>query len=153
MIEITKIFRFEMAHAIHGYPGSCKDIHGHSYVLHVTVTSAGSRNAYIPEPGFIMDYKELKKIVNDAIIDKLDHHLLLSEAYLQSNPRPSSQNLFIWTTEPSAENLLIFIQQQIKEKLPARVQLVKLRLYETNDSYAEWINEPLPGDTLYLTGR
>ena len=141
MIETTKIFRFEMAHAIHGYPGRCKDIHGHSYVLHVTVTSGNSHNAYIPEPGFIMDYKELKKIVNDAVIDKLDHHLLLSEAYLQSTPRPSSQNLFIWTVEPSAENLLIFIQQHIQEKLPARVQLVKLRLYETSDSYAEWTKE------------
>ena len=38
MLKLTKIFHFEMAHAIHGYAGACKHIHGHSYELHVTVT-------------------------------------------------------------------------------------------------------------------
>lgn len=141
MIEITKIFRFEMAHAIHGYPGKCKDIHGHSYVLHVTVTANGSTDACIPEPGFIMDFKALKKIVTETVLNKLDHCLILSEAYLKTNPLPASPNLFVWTGEPSAENMLIYIQKAIQKKLPGPVKLTKLTLHETNDSYASWTNE------------
>lgn len=143
MLEITKVFRFEMAHAIHGYPGKCKDIHGHSYVLYVTVTANNSADAYIPESGFIIDFKVLKKIVTDTVLNKLDHCLILSEAYLKTNPLPASPNLLVWTEEPSAENMLIYIQKNIQEKLPDPVKLSKLTLYETNDSYVAWTNERL----------
>lgn len=61
MLMVTKIFQFEMAHAIYGYPGACKNIHGHSYELHVTVSADYKKRSYIPDTGFIIDFKELKK--------------------------------------------------------------------------------------------
>lgn len=139
MLQVTKIFRFETAHAIHGYPGPCNHIHGHSYELHVTLTSTGAINEYIAAPGFFMDFKELKKLVKDSVIDQFDHCLILSEDYLKEHPGlTESVNLRTWLVEPSAENMLLFIRDLLQKGLPEGVLLYRLRLYETRDSYAEW---------------
>jgi len=131
-----------MAHAIYGYPGSCKNIHGHSYELHVTVTAWKESQSYIPAPGFILDFKELKQLVTSTIIITFDHKLILSRAYLSQNPAVISQeNLVTWEAEPTAENLLLFMMQILCEKLPDELKLVQLKLYETKDSYAEWTND------------
>lgn len=140
MLQISKIFRFEMAHAIYGYAGKCKNVHGHSYILHVTITGSADNNNYIPAPGFIFDFKQLKKIVNETVINKLDHQLVLSNEYLQTNPALiSAENIFAWEMEPTAENILIYIKQNLQLALPAEIKLIKLQLYETADSYAEWL--------------
>jgi len=139
MLSLTKIFHFEMAHAIHGYPGVCKNIHGHSYELHVTVSSARSDDDFIPGPGFMIDFKEVKKLVVESVIEKLDHKVVLSHQFLLHNPSfLSPENLVTWKAEPTAENMLIYIHNLISEKLPSHVKLVSLKLYETKDSYAEW---------------
>jgi len=141
MLSLTKIFHFEMAHAIHGYPGACKNIHGHSYELHVTVTTGKETFNYIPAPGFILDFKELKNLVKNAILQTFDHKLVLSQTYLHENTALKSQeNLVIWEMEPTAENLLLFMKETLSQKLPAEIKLVQLKLYETKDSYAEWTN-------------
>lgn len=140
MLQITKIFRFEMAHAIYGYAGRCKNVHGHSYILHVTITGVANNDKYIPAPGFIYDFKQLKKIVKDTVINKLDHHLVLSKGYLQSDPAfTSAENIFVWETEPTVENILIYMKQNLQLALPEEIKLVKLKLFETADSYAEWM--------------
>ena len=127
-----------MAHAIHGYPGKCRDIHGHSYELHVTVTS-DTHDGYLTSPGFIIDFKWLKHIINECIIRQFDHKLLLSKIYLEERLPNLAENLVIWEVEPSAENILVYIQSILTKKLPASVKLVKLKLFETSDSYAEWV--------------
>ncbi len=142
MLQVTKIFRFEMAHAIVGYDGPCKNIHGHSYELHVTTATPDDRDCYLPAPGFVIDFKDLKKIVQHTVIRKLDHQLVLSNEFLKKDASVKNlSNLFLWEVEPSAENLLIYLQKNIQENLPEGVQLKKLKLYETNDSYAEWVND------------
>jgi len=140
MIRLTKIFHFEMAHAIHGYPGSCKNIHGHSYELHVTVTRNATYKNAIPGTGLLIDFKDIKKIVCNTIIEKFDHKVVLSQAYLQANGSFSNnENLVSWQMEPTAENMLLFIKQQLEEALPAGIRLLYLKLFETKDSYAEWL--------------
>ena len=142
MLQITKIFCFEMAHAVHGNPGACKNIHGHSYQLEVTIAADTNEIHYLPAPGFILDFKELKKMVVANIIDVFDHKLLLSTDFLQEFPALHSlENLVKWQVEPTAENLLIFMRCKLEENLPAEVNLVALKLYETKDSFAEWISE------------
>ena len=132
-----------MAHAILGYQGVCKNIHGHSYELHVTVTSGEKNQEYIPAPGFVIDFKELKKIVTVAVIEEFDHKLVLSRDYLAENASIQSlENLVIWEVEPTAENLLIYMQRTLRSKLPSTVVLVELKLFETKNSYARWINTP-----------
>ncbi|MDP4261786.1 MAG: 6-carboxytetrahydropterin synthase [Bacteroidota bacterium] len=141
MLQLTKIFHFEMAHAIHGYSGACKDIHGHSYELHVTVSLTEESKGYIPPPGFIFDFKELKRVTTESVIKRLDHKLVLSNDYLAKHPGIVRQeNLVNWEAEPTAENLLIYMQHTIAEELPPFIKLAGLKLYETADSYASWID-------------
>ncbi len=140
MIRLTKIFHFEMAHAIHGYQGACKNIHGHSYELHVTLGTIEIQKAYILMPGFIIDFKQIKNLVNTAIIEKFDHSLILSTAYLSDHPTNNiHDNLIIWEVEPSAENILIYMQDVLNSKLPSDIKLIQIKLFETKDSFAEWI--------------
>ncbi len=63
MLQLTKIFHFEMAHAIYGYTGDCKNIHGHSYEIHVTVSAKEEKQGYIASPGFITISKKSKKLL------------------------------------------------------------------------------------------
>ena len=140
MIQLTKIFNFEMAHAIFGYPGVCKNIHGHSYELQVTVGTAETTVSFLPSPGFVMDFKEIKKTVTHCIIEQFDHKLLLSEAFIAANPvYLTHENLVAWQAEPTAENMLLYISETLQKKFSKPVQLVRLRLYETKDSFAEWL--------------
>lgn len=144
MISVTKIFRFEMGHAIHGYEGMCKYIHGHSYVLHVTVSLSGGFENPISAPGFVIDFKELKKIVNEKVINDLDHSLVLSQDYVNSHEiTENGQNLIIWPYEPSAENILIYIKEKLAGTLGEKVKIAKMKLWETSDSFAEWTNNDL----------
>jgi 6-pyruvoyltetrahydropterin/6-carboxytetrahydropterin synthase len=142
MISVTKIFNFQMAHALYSYGGACANIHGHSYILHVTVKSEKEgKNGLIP-PGFIIDFKELKEIVNSKIIRRFDHTLVLSREYINSLETDISfHNLFEFEVEPTAENLLFFISKELNSSLPAHVSLHSLKLFETNNSYAEWFND------------
>lgn len=140
MLRLTKIFHFEMAHAIHGYQGACKNIHGHSYELHVTLGTSTVQKEYIPSPGFIIDFKQIKNLVNTAVIEKFDHSLVLSTAYLKDHPTDNHHdNLIIWEVEPSAENILLYLKEVLQAKLPVDNKLLQIKLYETKDSFAEWI--------------
>lgn len=139
MLKLTKIFHFEMAHAIHGYAGPCNNIHGHSYELHITVSSGLFEPGFIPSPGLMIDFKEIKNLVKSAVIEIFDHSLLLSKDFIRENPSLSSlKNLVIFDAEPTAENLLLYIKQILQQTLPDKIKLVHMKLFETKDSYAEW---------------
>lgn len=141
MLSLTKVFRFETAHAILGYNGACKNIHGHSYILEVTVCDKYFQQQYIPAPGLLIDFKEIKAIVNNKIVAFFDHYLILSEAYLAEQPQLNKQQqLRVVSWEPTAENMLLFIEETLKNAFPSHVELYKLRLFETADSFAEWQN-------------
>jgi len=139
MLQVTKIFRFETAHAIYGYAGHCKNIHGHSYILHVTVSREISDDQFLSAPGFVIDFKELKELVNKYILCHFDHRLILSEEYIAEHRYVTNfENLTIWKIEPTAENILLFVRSTLQEVLAPGIVLQKLKIYETNDSYAEW---------------
>ncbi len=139
MLKLTKIFHFETAHAIHGYDGACKNIHGHSYELHVTVVADTDYEDFIPAPGFIIDFKEIKKVVKEKVIQNFDHKLILSQAYIAHHQMTNkAENLIIWEAEPTAENILLHIKDSLQKALPNHIQVDHLKLYETKDSYAEW---------------
>ena len=78
-IRITKIFHFEMAHALNNYDGLCRNIHGHSYKLRVTLIGQPSNDKTSPKKGMLIDFSDIKKIVRESIIDKYDHALVLNQ--------------------------------------------------------------------------
>jgi 6-pyruvoyltetrahydropterin/6-carboxytetrahydropterin synthase len=143
-IRITKEFRFEMAHALYGYDGKCRNIHGHSYKLSVTVIGTPSVKSSDPKKGMVIDFGDLKKIVAKEIIEKFDHALLLSAAIPEKNKisaRSLSDKIVFTPYQPTCENILIDISKIISKQIPAKYKLHNLRLGETNDSYAEWFAE------------
>ncbi|MGB4655817.1 MAG: 6-pyruvoyl trahydropterin synthase family protein [Bacteroidales bacterium] len=140
-IRLTKIFSFETAHALKGYDGLCKNIHGHSYKLEVTVIGTPIADKSNPKYGMVIDFSDLKQIVNTAIVDKFNHALVLSHDYKNDSSLQISTEEFkvIYVPyQPTSENLLIGFAKIISRKLPDNVRLHHLKLSETATSYAEW---------------
>ena len=136
MISITKKIEFEAAHRISNYPGSCREIHGHNYKLSVTVS--GEINS---ETDMVLDFKILKEIIKKAVIDRFDHSLILK--INPENERIFSSYLgkIIWMeSEPTAEQMLLWIASALSPLLPKKVSLAKLKLHETSGSWASWKN-------------
>lgn len=142
MIRITKEFKFEMAHALHGYDGLCKNIHGHSYKLWVTVKGeVKNENGYVKD-GMVIDFEGLKEIVKPAIIDKYDHSLVLNANSPHASIDLSTfEKVFYLPYQPTSENLVMDFALKIKSKLPQEIELYKVVLSETATSFAEWNNQ------------
>ena len=139
MIRITKEFKFEMAHALHGYDGLCKNIHGHSYKLWVTIRGAVLNERTHKKDGLVMDFDVLKSFIKPAIIDKYDHSLVLNANSPHAEIDFSAfEKVFFLPYQPTSENLVLDFALQIKNKLPEGVELYKLVLSETATSFAEW---------------
>lgn len=140
-IRITKEFMFEMAHALWGYDGPCKNIHGHSYYLYVTITGEPLNDPSSPKNGMVIDYSVLKKIIKENISDPLDHALLLNADTPHKeleNLKSMFDNIVLVPYQPTCENLLIDFTSRIQKLLPKGIKLFSLRLSETATSYAEW---------------
>ena len=115
--SLTKELVFDAAHFITDHPGSCANLHGGRYKLHVTIS-----DAIDPYSGFVMDYGYLKKVIAKRVIKKLDHKSLnFSDASLS------------WRS--STELLSAFIWQQLIDYLP---NLSELLIYETDSSYCRF---------------
>jgi 6-pyruvoyltetrahydropterin/6-carboxytetrahydropterin synthase len=144
LIRITKEFRFEAAHALKGYDGPCRNIHGHSYKLSVTIAGEPVSAPDSPKKGMVMDFSELKKRIKKSIIDPFDHSLILSSDYPDNIFNSSGEgfsNLIFVDYQPTSENLLIDFAARIRNLLPPGVRLYSLNLRETENSYAEWYAE------------
>ena len=140
-ISITKEFSFEAAHALRGYDGPCRNIHGHSYKLSVTVSGTPIADPGSSKKGMVMDFSDLKAIVKKAIIDPLDHALILpSDSEIRQSIEESGtfSKVHVVDYQPTSENMLLDFASTLKSLLPAGVVLKSLRLRETATSFAEW---------------
>jgi len=142
IIRITKHFDFETAHALYGYDGKCRNIHGHSYQLYVTVIGSPINDANHVKNGMVLDFGDLKQIVKSQIVDIFDHATVLNKnsphVELAEKIRGHSPKVILVDYQPTSENMIADFASIIKIHLPASVKLHSLRLYETNNSYAEW---------------
>lgn len=142
MIRITKKFTFETSHALYGYDGKCKNIHGHSYKLYVTIIGKPVNDINHVKNGMVMDYGDLKKIVEKEIINEWDHSILLNKQspHIKIANTLLNQNhkVCLVDYQPTSENMLYHIAKKIKIRLPEKVKLLSLKLYETETAYAEW---------------
>ena len=144
IIKITKQFSFEMAHALRNYDGLCRNIHGHSYKMDITLTGQPLHDENSPKNGMVMDFGDLKRLVNEEIISLLDHALVLNaktDAQLVDVLKQNYEKIVSVDFQPTTENLLGFIAGKLQKRLPETVTLVCIRLRETDTSYAEWCEE------------
>ena len=144
-IRLTKEFSFESAHALEGYDGLCREIHGHSYRLFVTIKGEPTSDESNPKLGMVMDFGDLKRIVNREIVDRLDHSFVLRDseqnAELKTMLATKFNKVVLVDYQPTCENMLADFATRLRAALPADVELHSLRLHETATSYAEWYAE------------
>lgn len=143
-VRITKSFTLEMAHQLHNYEGLCKNIHGHSYCLEVSVLGSPIQSPLNSKDGMVMDFSELKRIVNKNIIEPFDHALVLNQSIVIEKIeylKRITEKIHLVPFQPTSENLILLFVKLISNELSSEVTLVKLKLGETATSYCEWCIE------------
>lgn len=121
MISITRTFEFDAAHHLPRHKGKCHNRHGHRFTLEVEI--AGGLFMAGGSYGMIMDYTDLKNIVNKEVIDVLDHTDLNESCPVY----PTSECMVSWI----ADTLDLVFKEN-------KIELLRVRLNETPNSYAEW---------------
>jgi 6-pyruvoyltetrahydropterin/6-carboxytetrahydropterin synthase len=125
-VYVTKGFSFEACHNLPNYKGDCSRMHGHTYKMEVTISryidsKSDKANVYA---NMVIDFKELKRLVKETVLDLCDHHNL--------------NEVFDCTT---AEYMVIHIYSMLKFKFPSPLFLEKVKLWETENSFAEYMGE------------
>ncbi|MEH6512823.1 6-pyruvoyl trahydropterin synthase family protein [Maribacter arcticus] len=141
-IRITKQFNFETGHALYGYDGKCRNVHGHSYKLSVTVIGRPITDTSHVKLGMVIDFGDLKKIVKEDIVDKFDHATVFNKntphVELAKELTDRGHNVILADYQPTSENMVIDFAAKIKSRLPKNISLFSLKLQETDTSFAEW---------------
>jgi len=144
-IRITKMFSFETGHALYGYDGKCRNVHGHSYKLSVTVKGSPITDSSEVKLGMVIDFSDLKKIVKEEIVDLFDHATVFNKntPHLELAQKLESEghHIILADYQPTSENMVIDFAQKIKKRLPDNISLYSLKLQETDSSFAEWYAE------------
>ncbi len=141
LIRVTKEFSFEMAHVLWNYDGPCKNVHGHSYRLFVTLSGSPVDNPENPKNGMVIDFGDLKSIVKKQIVNIFDHSVVLSDRIEKGKTDLFARlfgNTVLVSYQPTCENLVADFAERISTHLPSGVRLHSLKLYETATSFAEW---------------
>lgn len=141
-IRITKQFSFETGHALYGYDGKCRNVHGHSYKLSVTVIGNPIQDTTHVKFGMVIDFGDLKKIVKEEIVDVFDHATVFNKntphIQLAKELEAHGHNVLLVDYQPTSEMMVIDFAEKIQQRLPENIALFSLRLQETETSYAEW---------------
>ena len=141
-IRITKQFSFETGHALYGYDGKCKNVHGHSYKLSVTVIGTPITDNSNVKFGMVIDFTDLKKIVREEIVDIFDHATVFNKntphVELAQELKNRGHHVILVDYQPTSENMVIDFAKKIQDRLSNDIQLHSLKLQETESSFAEW---------------
>jgi 6-pyruvoyltetrahydropterin/6-carboxytetrahydropterin synthase len=141
-IRITKQFSFETGHALYGYDGKCKNVHGHSYKLSVTVIGTPIADNSNVKFGMVIDFSDLKKIVREEIVDQFDHATVFNKntphVELANELKERGHHVILVDYQPTSENMVTDFAKKIQKRLPTDIQLHSLKLQETESSFAEW---------------
>lgn len=138
-IRITRIFSLEIAHALLNCNSLCKNLHGHSYKLEVTVIGTPDNNN--SKNGMVIDFNVLNEIIDSKIIRVFDHSLIWNIEHFNGDFKffpKMFERVVLVPYQPTCENMLFDFAERIKNSLPDGVELYSLRLRETDRSFAEW---------------
>ena len=138
---ITKEFSWDCAHRLWNPNkselenakifGLCNNIHGHTYKMFVTVSSQKL------EDGMIMNFKDLKRIVKDNVVDEQDHCLNLTHGDPLITILKNQENkTSLWPDETTCENQIEYFWNLIEQNIPLGIIIEEIKLYETPTSFA-----------------
>ncbi|MGI9546669.1 MAG: 6-pyruvoyl trahydropterin synthase family protein [Flavobacteriaceae bacterium] len=141
-IRITKEFSFETGHALYGYDGKCRNVHGHSYKLSVTVIGQPVSDPKEVKLGMVIDFGDLKKIVKEQVVDPFDHATVFNKntphVELAHEMETRGHKIILADYQPTSENMVVDFAVKISAKLPDSIKLHSLKLRETQTAFAEW---------------
>ena len=141
-VRITKEFKFEAGHALFGHDGLCKNVHGHSYKLSVTLIGRPIEDTSSVKFGMVMDFSDLKTIVNELVIKPFDHATILNinspHIELANSMEQLGHKIVRVGYQPTSEKMVIDFAEKIVAALPSNLKLHHLILRETQTCYAEW---------------
>ncbi|MEE3085820.1 MAG: 6-carboxytetrahydropterin synthase [Bacteroidota bacterium] len=141
-VRVTKQFKFETGHAIYGYDGLCKNVHGHSFKLDVTIVGQPINDPDHVKNGMVIDFGDLKTIVNKEIVQPFDHATVLNvkspHKEIADEMEGRGHKILRVGYKPTCEMMIIDFASKLKAKLPNHLKLYSLKLRETETAFAEW---------------
>tara|TARA_B100000963_G_scaffold149174_1_gene130064 strand:+ start:305 stop:754 length:450 start_codon:yes stop_codon:yes gene_type:complete len=144
-VRVTKQFKFETGHAIYGYDGLCKNIHGHSFKLDVTIIGQPIADPDHVKNGMVIDFGDLKTIVNKEIVQPFDHAIVLNvkspHKEIADEMEIRGHKVLRVSYQPTCEMIIIDFALKLKSKLPDHLKLYSLKLRETETAFAEWYSD------------
>lgn len=143
-IRVTKQFTFDMAHALYGHKGPCKNIHGHTYELSVSLLGKITNDFGTTSDGMVVDFSALKELLQKEIIAVYDHALVLNADSPHSelnSLRENFEKIIYLENQPTCENLVLDIVVRLNKLIPKGTILHHVSLQETPTAKAEWFYE------------
>lgn len=134
-VLVCKIFQFDASHQLIGHNGKCSNVHGHTYRLEVVIKGRVHGPDDVSNEGFVMDFSDLKKIVKELIVNKMDHAFIAegNEPVLKALIETGSK-VCILGCRTTAENMTKYI---CNELMKANLPIWSIKLWETPTSWAE----------------
>ena len=135
MITVTMTVKFDAAHVLTNHQGLCKNLHGHTYRVDVSVSQAAD-----DDRDMVIDFKDLKGIANEVVCDRFDHAFIyntesVGEREIAAVVEKNGMRTVAIPFRSTAENLAKLFFSDLKARIPG---LVAVKVWETADSCAEY---------------
>ncbi len=144
MISVTRRLEFDAGHRIPDHRSQCRNLHGHRYVLEITLTGDVVQTPGQSDTGMVMDFSDIKRIAKSHVVDVWDHAFLVYEGdtvvrdFLAALP---GHKTVVLDRIPTAENLaaIIFdlLAPHYQNAYGPHLKLTRVRLYETPNCWAD----------------
>ena len=137
-IRITKQFSFETGHALYGYDGKCKNVHGHSYRLDVTVIGQPISDTNHVKFGMVIDFSDLKKIVKEDIVDVFDHATVFNKntPHVELAKELGKNEIimcYLVDYQPTSEMMVIDFAEKIKKQITKEYKTTLFKITRNSD--------------------
>ena len=135
MITVTKTVKFDAAHVLTNHQGLCKNLHGHTYRVDISVAQAEGDTK-----DMVIDFKDLKHIATETICDRFDHAFIYNtesagEREIAAVVEKNGMRTAAIPFRSTAENLAKLFFSELRAKVP---ELSAVKVWETPDSCAEY---------------
>lgn len=142
VVEITRKVEFDAAHRLESHTSKCRNVHGHRYVLEVTLRGEPTAEQGNPADGMVFDFGDVKSILNEHLVDEWDHALIVCEhdelMCRVLDMLPDDHRSVVIPLPPTVENMARVAFIRLAPALTtSAMKLQRLRLYETPNCWAD----------------
>lgn len=143
-MQITRKLEFDAGHRISTHNSQCRHLHGHRYVLEITLSGNIIADEGVPEQGMVMDFSKVKRIAKSVLVDQWDHAFLVyaqDTVVVEFLKTIKDHKTVILDVQPTAENLATIafdmLDQAYQDSYGNHLRLEQIRLYETPSCWAD----------------